>query len=357
MLSAFFDREDQGEVTRAPRTLSGIGAIIYSVLLCASCILSALCLRTDAAGAVYSLLAVVFFCAGLYVISALLTHGKEKHMLISLVLSFAGAYLLTADILRSLLGVTVFAVPLIISYTTARRRFTYTGNVCIAAAATGGCFILMLCSLAYFKYGELSLGVLVRAYESFCNIILAAPRETLAFFEAEGGEQMAAFTEQYRTLVRTLEELLSVMLYSLPSMFMSVCAICGFVCVFSVKRYRRMAGLEDTVGAFELSSVSAVLYIILNLIALFIDPITPFGIAIVSISAPMELGLALYGAAYGLKWIKKNGKSQMYYVIPIMIAVMLPSVCVSLLAYLGAYRTVFLDRLRRLSQKDSDKVD
>ena len=138
---------------------------------------------------------------------------------------------------------------------------------------------------------------------------------------------------------------------------MSASAVCGFVCVFSVKRHRRMAALEDTVGAFELSTISAVLYIVLKLIVLFIDPITPVGIAIVSINAPIELGLALYGAMYGVKWIKKNGKSQMYYVIPIMIAVMLPSVCVSLLAYLGAYRTVFLDRLRRLSQKDSDKVD
>lgn len=348
---------DLGGAQCSARMLSDVGAALFSAVVTLLCALSAVCLRTDVEGAVYSLFAVAFMLISVYLISALLTHGRLLIVCLSAIVAFIAGFVLTADLLRAALPLTFYVAPMLAYFIVKKHRLTYTGGVVVGAVAIGTSLVCILCALVYSKYGEVSLSSVVRAYESFCELILSSPRASLSMLEAEAVEGMESFVESYRALVLTLEQMLDVMLYSLPSIFMSVCAIGGFVCIFSQKRHRRMQALEDSIGPFEMSVVSAVLYIVLNLLILFVDPITPLGIAVITVCSPIELGLALLGGVWGYFWIKKNDKSQMYYVIPVLLAVMIPSACISLLAYLGAYRTVFLYRLRRLQEKNADDGD
>lgn len=339
------------------RMLSDVGAALFSVVVTLLCALSAVCLRTDVDGAVYSLLAVVFMLFSVYLVSALLAHGRLLMVCLSAIVTFIAGFILTADVLRAALPLTFYAAPLFVEFAQRKYRLTYTGGVVVGAVAIGTSLVCVLCALVYSKYGEVSLSSVVRAYESFCELILSSPRASLSMLEAEAVDGMESFIDSYRALVLTLDEMLDLMLYSVPSIFMSVCVIGGFICVFSQKRHRRMQALEDTIGPFEMSVVSAVLYIVLNLLMLFVDPITPFGIAVITVCAPIELGLTLLGGVWGYFWVKKNDKSQMYYVIPVLLAVMIPSACITLLAYLGAYRTVFLYRIRRLQERNTDDID
>lgn len=346
-----------GNDARCGRKLSEIGAALYAAAITLLCVLGALCLRTDFETAVWSMLCIVLLPCAAYLCTALLTHGRLMLTLLSAAGSFLLSLIITGDAVRSL-TVLVFYVPAVaVWFYCSRYGVTFTGGIVAGGAGVGAALLIILCVLVRVKYGEVSLSSFIRAYESLCEVILSSPRATLALLEAESAVGMEAFIDSYRTLLLTLDEMLGIMLYSIPSIFMSVCAIGGFACVFSYKRHVRMQAQEDRVGRFEMSAVSAVLYIILNLLVLFIDPITPLGIAVITVCSPIELGLALLGGVWGYYWIKKNNKSQAYYVIPILLAVILPSVCITLLAYFGAYRTVFLWRLRRLAEKGSDDSD
>ena len=336
--------------------LSGIGGVIYATIVTALSLLTTLCLQTDGERALLCLLVCVFFFAAAYFTVALLIHEKLPLVIASYIVSIVGSFILTGDPARSVMCTGAYVTAIAVWLFTRKKLLSYTGNICLAASFGAFFFVVMLCTLAYHKYGSFALDSLVRAYESFCEVILREPRATVLLLEAETTEDMAGLVANYKSLVATLEEMLSLMIYSVPSIFLSICAAGGFVVVFGVKRHRSIAGLEDTVGRFEISVVSAVLFVIANLLTLFIDPITPIGIALITVCAPLELGLAFSGLIYGISWIRKNNKSQMYYVIPIIIAVMLPSVFVASLAYLGAYCIVFLDRLRRLAEK-KDKED
>ena len=112
-----------------------------------------------------------------------------------------------------------------------------------------------------------------------------------------------------------------------------------------------MLQLPDTIGAFEITVFSAVFYIIAQLIILFIDPITPIGITLITISSPLELGLALSGVLFGMAWLKKNNKGRGYYVAAVAVLVIMPSMAVTILAYLGAYSTVLVYRFRRMLER------
>ena len=340
-----------------PRQLSGAGALIFAGVVSLLCVAAASCLRTDAQAAVLSLISIPLMLAAVYFCCALLCHGRYIHLCLSAICGVILSLLLVGDMLCALLPICFYLPSIVLWLALRGRRATYTGMIVVSGGVVGAVLLVVFCALVYTKYAEISLSSFVRAYESFCEVILSSPRATLAMLEAEAGEGMQSFIDSYRSLVLTLDEMLDIMLYSVPSLFMSVCAIGGFICVYSYKRNIRMQALEDHVGGFEMSVVSAVLYILLNLLVLFIDPITPLGIALITVSAPIELGLALFGGIWGYYWIKKHNKSQIYYVIAILLAVMMPSVCVSLLAYLGAYNTVLLFRLRRLAEKDQSNID
>ena len=335
--------------------LSGIGGVIYATIVTVLSVLTTLCLETDGERALLCLFVCILFFAAAYFTLALLIHDKLPLVIASYIVSIAGSFILTSDPARSVMCTGAYVTAIAVWLFTRKKLLSYTGNICLAASFGAWFFVVMLCTLAYRKYGSFGLDSLVRAYESFCEVILREPRATVLLLEAEATEEMAGFISNYKSLVATLEELLSLMIYSVPSLFLSICSVGGFAVVFGAKRHRAMAGLEDTVGRFEISVVSAVLFVVANLLTLFIDPITPIGIALITVRAPLELGLAFSGLIYGISWIRKNNKNQMYYVIVVIIAVMMPSVCVALLAYLGAYRIVFLDRLRRLAEKKGQR--
>lgn len=333
------------------RMLSGIGAVLYSVAATVLFMLGALCMRTDGEGALACFLIPVLYIAGSYLTEALLVQGRAALVIASALSSVLCGYVLSANMLHSLLCLTAFAGAWAVYISTQKKRFGFVGNICLSSVFYALGFTLMLCVLLYEKYSDVSMDTLMRAYESFTEVICAEPRAALDIILQTEGEEAARLAESYKVMLSTLDEMLELMVYSVPSLFASICVIGGFFTVFAAKKHRRMLGLPDTVGAYAITVFSSVFYIATKLIVLFIDPITPVGITLITISAPLELGLALSGVLFGMAWLKKNNKGRGYYVAAIAVFVMMPSLSVTLLAYLGAYSTVLVYRFRRMIEK------
>ena len=333
------------------RKLSEIGAVLYSVAATLMFMLGTLCMRTDGEGALCCFFIPVLYTIGSYLIVALLVQGRGALFIASALSSVLCGYVISENILHSALCLVVFVLAYAVFISTREKRFGFVGNICLSSVFYALCFMLMLCVLLYEKYSEVSMEMLLRAYESFTEVISAEPRAALQVIIETEGEEAARLAETYKSMLSTLDEMLDVMLYSVPSLFASICVICGFFSVFAIKKHRRMLQLTDTIGAFEITVFSAVFYIIAQLIILFIDPITPIGITLITISSPLELGLALSGVLFGMAWLKKNNKGRGYYVAAVAVLVIMPSMAVTILAYLGAYSTVLVYRFRRMLER------
>ncbi len=330
------------------RSLSPIGGVIYSVLSTVAFMLSALCMRTDGMQALYCFYIPILYIAGSYLLVALLVHDRLAFFLSSAVSSVLCGYVLTVELLYSVLCLTAYVGAYAVYRATRERRFSFSGNICLSAVCYSISFLVILFSLCYEKYGTISAQTFVHAYDAFTEVIMTEPRATLGMIENMQGEEYAAAAQTHRQLLSALESALDLMLYSVPSIFICICAIGGFITVISAKKNRRMLCLPDTVGPYSITVTSAVVYISAKLLMLFADTVTPIGITIVTVCAPLELGLALSGVLFGIAWIKKNQKSRAYYIVAIVLICTVPSLCTTLLAYLGAYSTVLVYRMRRI---------
>ena len=335
---------------REARSLSQIGAVLYSVLSTVAFMLGAVCMRTDGAAALYCFYIPILYIAGTYMSVALLVHDRLALYLASAVSSVLCGFVLTGELLHSVLCLTAYVGAYVIYRATRERHFTFSGNICLSAACYGVSFLLILCSLCYEKYGAVSAQTLVHAYETFTEVMMTEPRATLGLIQDQG-EEFAAMADTYGQLLGTLDQLLDLLLYSVPSIFICICAIGGFITVISAKRHRRMLCLPDTVGHYGITVTSAVIYIAAKILMIFVDPMTPLGITVVTVCAPLELGLALCGVLFGIAWVKKNRKSRGYYVGAIILMCVLPGLCTTLFAYLGAYSTVLVYRVRRMLER------
>lgn len=333
------------------KMLSGIGAVLYSVAATVLFMLGALCMRTDGEGALSCFLIPVLYIAGSYLSTALLVQGRGALFIASAVSSVLCGYVLTSNILHSILCLTAFAGACAVYLATRKKYFGFVGCICLSAVFYALGFIIILCVLLYEKYSAVSMETLLRAYESFTEVMCAEPRAALDAIMQTEGEEAARMAESYKKMLSLLDEMLDLMVYTVPSMFVTVCAAGGFFTVVAAKKHRRMLGLPDTVGAFEITVFSALLFIIAKLVVMFIDPITPIGITLITVLAPLELGLAVSGALFGMAWLKKNNKGRGYYIAAIAVFVLMPSQAVTLLAFLGAYSTVLVYRFRRMIEK------
>ncbi len=357
MMSLFSETDNAvgAEVQKQKRMLSGIGAAAYSVAAALLLVICVYCMRTDAQQAILCLLIPFLYMGAGYLISALLVQGRAVFALACAAAGVLGGYVLVLDPVRAVLCLGAFVSPVCVYFSTKKKRLTFSGNICLSACGIAFSLVCVLCVLSYKKYGEFGIDAFVRAYGSLCEIILREPKATLEYLRANGTEELGEMTEYYAALVKTLEELLSVMLYSVPSLFINICAIGGFITVLAAKKHRAMLGLSDTVGAWGISVIGSVLFVILSVLSIFADPLTPIGLAVVTVSAPLELGLAVSGVLFFVEWTKKNGKGPFYYIALAALFVLIPSLCIMTLAYIGAYRTVFLYRMKKIDSSGKDK--
>lgn len=340
-------RHSRGEA----RALSPIGGVIYSVIAAAAFMIGAACMRTDGAAALYCFYIPILYIAGTYMLVALLVQDRLALFLASALSSVLCGYVITGALLHSVLCLIAYVGAYMLYRATRERHFTFTGNICLSAAFYATVFIAILCSLCYEKYGALGADVFIHAYDTFTEVMMEGPRETLALMQSTGGEEYAAAVQSYAELLETLDQLLDLLLYSVPAIFMSICAIGGFITVFAAKKHRRLLCLPDTVGPYSITVTSSVIYIAAKLLMMFVDPITPIGIAVATVCSPLELGLALSGVIFGIAWVKKNRKGRGYYIGAIILFVIAPGLSVTLFAYLGAYSTVLVYRVRRMLER------
>ena len=336
----------QNKQSKAPTTLSAIGAVIISViatlLLCAS----AVCLCTDGENAMLGFFSPALFSAGVCLALILLIHDRKPLFISCACASVLCAFVLCGDAYRSLICLSAFVVCCIFFALTKKKHFTCTGYMLLVSALYAVVFICMAALLCYEKYGEFGIGTLISAYEEISALIMSFPAQMIEILESEGAGAYADLIAQYEMISQTLEALLSVMIYLIPAYFFSICGIAGFITVSIARAHRRMLCLEDVFGEFRVSMVSAVVYLVSNLLILFVDPYTPIGITLITISTPLELALAYSGIRFGLMFIKKAKKGAAYYVVPIVIAAVMPTVFITFLAYLGSYRSIFSELVR-----------
>ncbi len=333
------------------KMLSGVGAVLYSVASTVLFMLGTLCMRTDGEQALSCFLIPVLFIAGSYLAVALLVQGRMPLFIAAAASSVLCGYVLSANILHSLMCLCAFAGAFAVYTATKKKSFGFVGNICLSAVFYALTFLLTLGVLLYEKYSEIGMDTLLRAYDSFCEVLCSEPRAVLEEMKQIEGESAEQLAESYSQMISTLEQMLELMVYTVPSMLVSVCVIGGFFTVAAVKRHRRMLELPDTVGAFEITVFSAVFFVATKLVVIFIDPITPVGITLITVLAPLELGLAVSGVLFGVAWLKKNNKGKLYYLIAAALLVLMPSYAVSILAFLGAYSTVLVYRFRRMIEK------
>lgn len=334
------------------KTLSGIGAVAYAVLVTFLAVCSVLCLYTDAQNAVLCFLFPVFLFAGGYFASALLIHARTALFYSCAITSLLCCVILSCDPLRSASVLGIFGVGAAMKYATDKKRFTQSGVIIIAGGIYAISIFYIFCVLCYQKYGSVSMDSFGRAYESFTNLVLQSPSETLEklklmYTDAEYEE----FLNSYSSTVSLLRETLDQTVYFIPSAFLCICAIGGFITVQGVIKHRRMQALADTVGEFSLSVVTAILYLIIYFVTIFTASDSALGITLITVGAVGGLGLSLFGFYYVWAMIKAHQKRRTYTVILVVVLFFFTSLAQSVLALFGAYRTIFLYKKEKDRQK------
>ncbi len=339
-------QRDNAANTKIGTTLSNTGSAILAATGALLCILCAVCMRTDAQGAVLSLLIPLFIFSASYILCALAVHKKYTALLVGALATSVAAVIFTAAPLRCAVAVFPFAVGAVIGLLTQEKRLSCTGAVILASCAHALCFIVAFCIMSIEKYGHVGTDTFVSAYESFVDLVMVIPEMNLEMLNsaltdpAYAGIVTEDVVKEYALLTETLRELLGLFLYKLLPIFLSVCSIGGFITMIAVKRHRRMQSLPDTLGAFEMSVVSAVLYILLTIAMLLVDPYSAIGITIDSVSSVVGLGLALVGIGYLANVIKASDKKTLYTVILVGAAAIFPSILVGILSIVGASNVI-----------------
>lgn len=337
------------------RTLSGIGAVAYATLVSFLSVCAVLCLYTDAQNAVLCFLFPVFLFAGGYFASALLIHAKTALFYTCAVTSLVCCVVLSGDLLRSLSVLGIFGAAIAMKYATDKKRFTHSGIILIATSIYALSVFYVFCVLCYQKYGSVGIDSFGRAYESFTNLILQNPNETLEKLKLMYTEaEYEALIESYSSTITVLKQTLEQTVYFIPSAFLCICAIGGFITVNGVVKHRKMQALEDTVGEFSLSVVTAILYLVIYFLTIFIESDSPLGITLVTVGAIGGLGLSLYGFYYIHRLIKAHEKRKTYTVILILALLFFTSLTQSVLALFGAYRTILLYKQERNKEKNGN---
>ena len=335
------------------RTLSGIGAVAYAAAVSILSVFAVLCLYTDAENAVLCFLFPVFLFAAGYFASALLSHSKTALFCVCALTSLVCCAVLSADILRSVSVLGVFGVAAAMKYATDKKRFTQSGIILIATAVYSVTVFYVFCVLCYQKYGSVGIDSFSRAYDSFTSLILKNPTEVLEDLKLmHSGTEYEDVIESYSATISLLKETLSQTVYFIPSAFLCICAIGGFITVRGTARHRRMQALPDTIGEFSISIVTAVLYIAIYFVTIFTAADSPLGITLSTVGAIGGLGLSLYGFYYIYGVIKTHEKRRTYTAVLAVILFFFTSLAQTVLALFGAYRTVFLYKINRDKEKN-----
>jgi hypothetical protein len=288
----------------------------------------------------------MFYSAALCLFSVLLLHKKQNMFFAAGAAAVIGVYLVSFDIYRALICLFGTLCAYLFVFLSEKKRFTCSGYMNLCAVMYGVSFVGMIAVLCFEKYGAFNIDTLISAYDAVGGLLKSAPLEMIEILRENGSEQFESMIEQYTVMAELTEKMFDLLLYVIPAFFLSICALLGFITVNTARAQKQMQGEEDVYGEFSISLVSAVIYLIVNLIGIFADPYTPFGVTLAAVSMPLELALAYVGLRFGILILKKTKKGAAYYVVPIIIAAVMPSVFITLLAYLGAYKSIFYELVR-----------
>ena len=330
------------------KTLSATGAVLYSAFVTVLAAVSVLCMRTDPDNAVLCFFVPVFLIGAGYFATALLVHKNTALFCVCAAVSVLACFALTLDILRSLVCLGAFAAALSVHLGSRRKYFTQSGMICLCSVFYAVFLFSALCILCYQKYGSVGVDTFTKAYNSFVSVIMQAPLDTLEIYrELYTSPEYASVIESYEQLTELLRNTLELMLYSVPSLFLCICSIGGFITVRASKRHRKMSGLPDTIGPYRISVTSAAVYIILTLISLFSDGYSALGITVSTVGAVLGLGLAVEGFIFVFSVLKRTQRAQLYTALLIIAVSMMPGLAQSLLALVGVYHSFVLMKMRR----------
>ena len=334
-------------------TLSTAGAFIYAAAAVILCALCSSFLKNTAEEAVLSLLSPLFMFAAGSFMAVLASHKKNALFYASAVLGVALSFALTLDILRSLVCLGAFFAAFFIARASERACITQTGAI-LAVIVIYSAFILFgFGVLCYQKYSAINLDTLGRAYDSFCNVLLRAPESVLSQMKElyATDPAYASLITDYEKTVGLLRQALPMTAYFIPSAFLYICSTGAFITVFLVLKHRRMQGLENHLGAFSVSIVTAVVYLIITVVSIFADPISPLGVTLSTVSAVPSLALALIGAAYMRQRILTSPKKRTFIILSVLVLIFMTGAVLSVLSLIGAYKSIQLYLFQRLKDK------
>lgn len=349
--------------------LSIIGSVLYSFLCVVMSSAASVCMRTDGANAVFTMLVPFFWIASSYFAVALLIHKKYAVLGAGALGAMLLSIIFTSSPALSALSLAPFAAAGAVHVFTQKKYMTQSGIILTAALCHALFLIALICILLYQKYGSVSMESFYRALDSFSNIAMYLPNIIADIYsdyiadpkvaQTLTEEMLASYMEaldQYKASVAELrQELPKLLISSIPSTFLCICAIGGFITTLGAKKHRKMVGLEDTIGAYGITPISGIVYLIITLAHIFIDPYSAVGITLSAIGAALGLGLALEGLIFMIKVIKRTERRGLFTSLFIIAAVIFTTPMISMLSFVGAYHTVSLLILEKLnSKRDGD---
>ena len=162
------------------RTMSPLGAVIYAIAATILGVMSVLCLRTNGEEALYCFSCPVLLFGAGYFATVLATHKKTATFIVSCVSCVVAASLLTFNPILSIVCLGAFLSAWAVSVCLERSDMTQSGIMLASLSIYAAFFLYALCILCYQKYGSVSFDKLSGAFDSFCNVMLQAPKDALA---------------------------------------------------------------------------------------------------------------------------------------------------------------------------------
>lgn len=323
------------------RRLSHVGAAFLGTVGAICSALAAFCMKTDKDTAMLCLLIPFLYFGSSLLYQGVICHGYKKIYIFSLTATCILSFSLTLDPIKTALSLAASLIPLAILKLTEKPGRRMTETIITASVMWGAILLISLIYLAYQKYGNCTFDTLVHAFGSFKEVVLSAPKETLNYLnETNTSGEYTDFIKNYEQTVTMLDSTVSLLLYSVPALYLNICCIGGFITVIALKYYRKMAHINDTIGIFYTSPITAWMYIALYLISIFVATDSVFGILISTLYAPISIALAYEGLLFIFKMCQKAEKEKRFVIILTVSLLIIPSLALLVLSYAGAYHSI-----------------
>lgn len=227
------------------------------------------------------------------------------------------------------------------------------------------------CALALTTIVSLSIGAML-IFAAFYEIGKVDFAGALEYYQGIISENRAAFIEEFDKylpegidpeLAKLFDaEMLGAMYDSYMNIMISFVVIVAFLLVGLMFKLLGLLLAKALVAPrdlklwhFELSPIFAYFYLLLYVLGLFFSGTDIFSVSILNLTNIFMFIFAYVGFIFALVYLRRRLRSKLGAVLLLLVAVlMLYSLAISLLSFLGVFATIMLGRLKSMSDNHDD---